>query len=166
MHTRVFAFISSVLHSSHSLVYNLLLLTLLALFLPCDQCSRGNNFCSLCFCCGDYCYCKTWLLSKTIFVMHAFFCYFCFNFSGLHGSFLWFHIFFALFGMTRCKYKFGHTCSSIYFLFFTVFSHIKVSEINRFSNVTLIHQNGRVNFSFFMFGGPVEKIKETNTKYL
>lgn len=111
------------------------------------------------------------LLQNVTFIQNYFcdarvFLLFLLQFQRFTRFILMISYFFALFGMTRCKYKFGHTCSSIYFLFFTVFSHIKVSEINRFSNVTLIHQNGRVNFSFFMFGGPVEKIKETNTKYL
>lgn len=121
---------------------------------------------------------QTWLLFKTIFcdarviclIVHTGFCYFCFNFSGLHGLFLWFQffsfrVFFALFWVTRCNYKFGHTCSSMFsmektrinlfhfirvffFRFFHRFSHIKVSKINRIECYT---HSSKWSSRFFLF---------------
>lgn len=37
---------------------------------------RGNNFCSLCFCCGDYCYCKRDFYSKLFLWCTRFFAIF------------------------------------------------------------------------------------------
>lgn len=54
---------------------------------------RGNNFCSLCFCCGDYCYCKRDFYSKLFLWCTRFFAIFA-SISAVYTVYSYDFIFF------------------------------------------------------------------------